>query len=436
MIPSRTVTLALVDDEPPVRQLVRKCQNWDELGITIEFESSDGAAAIDRLKSDSIDIVLTDICMPNIDGLDLAAYIKGAHPNTEIVLLTGHDEFEYAKRGIEIGIADFVLKPINDEELSVVLRTTAERVRNRRAEKEDRDALERYVTHSEKAAQERCLSTLLATGPIASVLQEAEFLRLPLYSSATEVALLTIAPSNATKGDMPRPSSITAVVRGHLGEREQTYLLSGPDYDLVIIAFSSNGSLESWCRALVDDIRTRTGRHAAVGIGVPASSPEEIRRSYLQARHILDRVGIGGENVVSVYRPHEHEGTELVEEYSPDPEACVSRSRTSRLIHSVQEFVDRNLGDPDLSLSSVAEHFHVSPSYLSRVFSKESQETFVGYVTRGRINRSAILLKNTDLLGYEIAERVGIPDAHYFSMCFKKYAGMSVTEYRKRIGNT
>lgn len=102
------------------------------------------------------------------------------------------------------------------------------------------------------------------------------------------------------------------------------------------------------------------------------------------------------------------------------------------LVTNVKVLVEQNLENPDLSLSMIAQRLFMNGSYLSRVFKQETEENLIEYITRKRIEKSMQLVDETSLKAYEIAERVGIKDAHYFSICFKKYVGVTVKEYKNR----
>lgn len=105
--------------------------------------------------------------------------------------------------------------------------------------------------------------------------------------------------------------------------------------------------------------------------------------------------------------------------------------KSNKLINDIKKYVKENLGDAELSLTKVAEVFFINSSYLSRLFKKEIGVNFMDYITKLRIDKSIMLLRNTDLKAYEIGEQVGFPDSSYFSACFKKYTGISVSEYKK-----
>ena len=110
--------LIIVDDEYLLRQLIRNIIDWKALDIEVVGEMASADLAMRQLESLKPDIILTDICMPDIDGLTFAEKIKGRNPDTKVIAITGYDNFEYAKRGICIGLDGYILKPINEEELT------------------------------------------------------------------------------------------------------------------------------------------------------------------------------------------------------------------------------------------------------------------------------------------------------------------------------
>lgn len=109
--------LITVDDEYLIRNLIKNCISWEEIGIDIIGEASNAEEAINLIENNTPDIILTDICMPSTDGLDMSRYILERYNKVRVVVITGYDEFEYAKRAIKVGVSDFILKPINDDEL-------------------------------------------------------------------------------------------------------------------------------------------------------------------------------------------------------------------------------------------------------------------------------------------------------------------------------
>ena len=128
----------LVEDEFVVRQGIKNNIDWVSHGYEFCGEASDGELAFPMIQKMRPDIVITDIRMPFMDGLELSKLIKKELPEIEIIILTGHGEFEYAKEAIKIGIAEYLLKPINGEELLKEVDRLALKIEERRKEREIR----------------------------------------------------------------------------------------------------------------------------------------------------------------------------------------------------------------------------------------------------------------------------------------------------------
>ena len=109
----------------------------------------------------------------------------------------------------------------------------------------------------------------------------------------------------------------------------------------------------------------------------------------------------------------------------------LQNKQVSKAVAAVQDYLFQNYHLNKLTLTGVAQDFFLNPSYLSRIFKQATNMTFVEFLTKIRMEKAIKLLKETDLKVYQIGERVGITDPHYFSICFKKYTGMSVNDYRK-----
>ena len=111
-------------------------------------------------------------------------------------------------------------------------------------------------------------------------------------------------------------------------------------------------------------------------------------------------------------------------------------SKIDDIIIKAKKYIDNNLGNNELSLSLIAKHLYLNPSYLSRMFKKEIGINFVEYLTKIRMEKAIELLKEGCMKAFEIADCIGISDPNYFSTCFKKYTGLSISEYKKIINNS
>lgn len=111
----------LVDDETLIRTGMKRLLDWESLGFTVVGEAENGRDALPQILSLSPHLVLTDLKMPFVGGLELARQVREALPLTEVIVLTGYDEFDYARQAIRVGVFDFLLKPISPQELTASL---------------------------------------------------------------------------------------------------------------------------------------------------------------------------------------------------------------------------------------------------------------------------------------------------------------------------
>jgi len=135
----------LVEDEFIVREGIKKNIDWQARGYEFCGEASDGELAFPMIQKLKPDIVITDIRMPFMDGLALSKLIKKELPETEIIILTGFEEFEYAKEGIKIGIAQYLTKPISGDELLKEVDAVAVKIEEKRKEMETREKYNREL---------------------------------------------------------------------------------------------------------------------------------------------------------------------------------------------------------------------------------------------------------------------------------------------------
>ena len=110
--------LLIVDDEVQVREGLEKLFDWENIGYTVIGKAGDGTEALEKFKRHMPDVVITDICMSNMDGLSLLTKLKELNPHAEIIILTAYPQFDFAKRAISDGAFAYLLKPLNASELS------------------------------------------------------------------------------------------------------------------------------------------------------------------------------------------------------------------------------------------------------------------------------------------------------------------------------
>src|SRR5579859_5692263 len=125
-----------VEDEIVTREGIRDNVDWQAHGFELCGEAPDGERALPVLQAIEPDVLITDIKMPFMDGLQLSKIVRERLPRTKIVILSGHDEFEYAQRAIKLGVTEYLLKPVTVQQLNQVLQRLALQLDRERKEQE------------------------------------------------------------------------------------------------------------------------------------------------------------------------------------------------------------------------------------------------------------------------------------------------------------
>ena len=189
----------LVEDEFVVRQGIKNKIDWKSHGYEFCGEASDGELAYPMIQKLKPDIVITDIRMPFMDGLVLSRLIKKEMPWVEIIILTGYEEFEYAKEAIKIGVAEYLTKPINSEELLKEVDLLADKIEEKRREQEIK---EKYMLELEENSlkERKELFQHLVTGgkSMAELLETADRLDMDLSAMWYNIVLIKIQFMNQT----------------------------------------------------------------------------------------------------------------------------------------------------------------------------------------------------------------------------------------------
>ena len=363
------IKVFLVEDEAIIRRGIKKNVEWEKNGFEFVGEAGDGEYAYPQILKTEPDILITDIKMPFMDGLELSHLVKKILPNTKIIILSGYNEFEYAKEAITIGISEYLLKPVTAASLTAVLRKVKEEIRE---EKEKSRLLERYFVSYEK--YNAFLDKTDYTGVDRKLIQD--FLKL-----------------------------------GSAGEE-------GMFIDEYLAAVGENNYRSSLLRQYMTIDIFFCVQEFLKGLSVCA---DEIPPELGDIKYI-PKIVVSEEQTVSYLK-------ELFA-FAISERDRVSGNRYGSLIDTAKQYLAEHFESNDVSLNTVAAQVGVSSSYFSSIFKQETGQSFVEYLTKLRIDKACELLRCTTLRTAEIGERVGYNDPHYFSATFKKVTGVSPKDYK------
>ncbi len=397
-----TYKVFLVEDEIVTREGIRDMVDWAAAGYQFVGEAPDGEIALPLIHERRPDTVITDIKMPFMDGLQLCRILRETLPATKIIILSGHDEFRYAQEAIQVGVTEYLLKPIAPQDLLAALRKVARQIDDEQQTSAHLLALEAQMASQRSLLRERCLLDLVSgSGSAAELLEQARGLDLDLLAPWYQVVVLRAAgpPADSAVAEFAREAAALAFKRG-------------PGEHVLIVRGEAPGALAAHTHALAASLQRRIaergGQAPALGLGQPAERLGMVAQSFAQA---LAQLGAG--------------------EVAPDRQAQ-DHSHSAALAAKARAFIDANYADPAISLSQVAAHVLLSPTYFSQVFARELGETFIEYLTNVRIRRAIELLRTTALTSSEIAYQVGYHNPRYFFSVFRKVAGLPPNEFRRQ----
>ena len=160
----------LVDDEIVIRENIRSSFPWEASGFTLVGEAPDGEIALQTMQDVKPDILITDIRMPFMDGMQLCEAVSHTMPWVQIVILSGYDDFAYAQQAISLGVKEYLLKPVSAQELLEVLKRIASRICEDRRQQADLLRIQKQFASTAAFVRERLLSDALSGAADAQAL--------------------------------------------------------------------------------------------------------------------------------------------------------------------------------------------------------------------------------------------------------------------------
>lgn len=153
----------VVDDEIAIREGIRNSRIWDGGMLTLVGEAGDGEIAYPMIRDERPDIVITDIKMPFMDGMELCRQIHKTMPRTQLVILSGYDNFSYAQQAISYGVQEYLLKPVSSAKLEETLNRIAQRIENERKERVSQEQMYRQMAEGKLLIRNHLLSNVIQT---------------------------------------------------------------------------------------------------------------------------------------------------------------------------------------------------------------------------------------------------------------------------------
>ena len=499
--------LIIVDDEKIIRESIRRLIDWESLGIEVVDVCKNGLEAYDAILDEYPDIVLTDIKMPGLSGLELIEKLSGTREHIQFIILSGYGEFEYAKQAMRFGIRHYLLKPCNEQQIIDAI----EDVKKDCMMRQESAVVEEQTVQFEKALFRNLVTDGIAGGVDSLRIAESYQCYLDFTGTAYDIHYLFFLEESHVQecaleisrhmqenypgflfhllyvkntllfilrdfhGEAPDCSAFlerlhfpkeTVSLKHEKEHLENLYLLSArimeklARYDRIyyldegsrIPIYNYNGCLLR-AKSLVEDYNAGNLSYEQFHDEVLALLDTVEDRDFLnllitnmvlqESRHSSGDGGVNAAGTELFRLMNESEGFgELLATF---------RSHFARLFPtasspSYKPFIEKllaytreHLSDSYLSLKWLSENYlYMNVDYVSKQFYKQTGEKFSAYLNRLRIQKAQELLlhydagKNSEKI-YMVAEAVGCGNnPQYFSQLFRKYTGMTPTDYIKK----
>lgn len=300
-------TVLLVDDEEEVIQVIMKKIDWEGLGFSVIGYANNGVKAFEMVEEFQPDVVMTDIKMPYMDGMELANRIKTEFPTTKLLIFTGFDEFEYAKEAVHLEVEEYILKPVNSIELTKVFTQMKLKLDQEISEKRNTEILQKYYMESLPLLQTNFYSTLVE-GRIPGEELEKYLSDYQLSFHGPFYCCLVIHTSSRQVPEHMNPLLLSTSVQKQAKEyfegkwSEKCFAYLG---NTILIAELQN---ENEVSELTDEgdrfcryMHRILGADVTVGIGKVCSSILELSQSYSSAREAVSyRVIYGASRAINM----------------------------------------------------------------------------------------------------------------------------------------
>lgn len=299
--------IILVDDEEEVRKSIIRKIDWTAVGFAVVGDAENGEDALEKIENLEPDVVLTDIRMPYMDGLTLAERIRQKYPSMKIVIFSGYDDFEYAKQAIKLNVTEYILKPVNVEELTAILKRIKTNLDEEIEQKRNVNLLRENYKRSLPILREQFLKDLISRPmdgeTVQTLLREYD---IPLAGAKKWIAIAVELEleQELTQEETPLPLheeknlipiSVMQILSENLKPSYRFSLLSfsgSADAKIAgIAAIDENNSQTELINILGDickEIRKTLKVPVTIGIGHSAQKLENISRSFQSA---LDALG-------------------------------------------------------------------------------------------------------------------------------------------------
>ena len=476
----------IVDDEKMIRMGMKNAIDWKKLEVDDVFTAASGNEALKILKEEGPEIMVTDIQMTEMTGLELIKAARESVPELRVIVLTGFDNFEYARESLRLQVQDFFLKPIDEDDLFNAIEKQIKELKEQENKEQNQARVWRSQGSVVQMRLEQCMNTeqqndgkfrAMTVKNVCMSMVDSQNRGITFVDDDGTIAIVCFEKddddsvleqieelSDVLKDEFEYKPKITvgSAVQGFenlaISYNDARYLLEHEKkniQDIIQTMGAQNKKKIFWeiyaelRNIMISNIGTPDYVLKAFNTFTKATesynlSPSAVRRccfeiaSSLIFSYMEESCEVEEGKLDALSKSLSSAGKE---------EACeITRMFIEQLIENDEEdvhytisnarhYIDEHLAE-DISVSSIAESLYITPNYFSRLFKRITGEGCNEYIVRKRIEKAKSLLETTSIKTGKIAMMVGYRDTNYFSLAFKKHTGKSPTKYREEMQNT
>jgi two-component system, response regulator YesN len=376
----------LVDDEPFVTKALKVLIDWEELGYSICGEASHGEEAVEIIKELKPDVVITDIRMPRMDGLELIRYCSEVlKANSEFIVLSGYNDFKYAQQAIKYRVKEYLLKPIDEDELVDRLKELS------------KEFLKKKESLEESYKKAKLNMTYNFYRNSGCLLLQEDITKLSFNYSFEKILSIRYIIEAIDKGEKSNIESIVKEVFSQFYKSLSTVeaikmYLNSLIVELMKLINEVGGEVDCFMQeyssfvSRIEDLNFEETKKSTLNLCIKCIS-------YIKS--LKDNSSRG-------------------------------------VINEVEKYIKKHYME-DINLKLISEKFYMNPVYLGQQFKKYFGKHFNDYINEMRIEEAKKLLTRTNKKIYEISEAVGYKNRDYFVGRFQKSTNMTPTEYKRSL---
>ncbi|WP_010283675.1 response regulator transcription factor [Bacillus timonensis] len=386
----------IADDEFIIRDGIHFSIDWENYNMEVIGEAEDGEEAIELATLHQIDILLIDLNMPIMNGIEAMKRIKEQLPHCKMVVISGHDEFRYAQEALRLKVEDYLLKPVNPVKLQAIIMDLKRKLDNEENQKEFLKQATNQIRRNHVQLKVRFFQDWIE-GQLTNeeIKEQLHFLHLPETNPVQHLVIKW--PEFHLHQTFMQEND------------RQIYLFAIEN--IVKETIGSKGTAIFWDQSTL--LNVCLWKH------VKREQMTKIEET------ILDYY-----NIKIYYQIEDVNNQELYKVYERCKREVERQIKISPIVKQAITYIQQHYQDSSLTLERTAEELHITSVYLSRMIKHELGVTYVNLLTQMRINKAVDLLKTTDLSIRDIAETVGYDSQHYFSTTFKKVVGVSPLQFK------